>query len=37
MEYKSIAEALHQYLLTCPLLGDCLLYTSNIRDEMVEV
>lgn len=35
MEYKSIAEALHKYLLTCPLLGDHPLGVDWLPDKSV--
>ena len=35
MEYKSIAEALHKYLLTCPLLGDHPLGVDWLPDHSV--
>ena len=35
MEYKSIAEALHQYLLSCPLLGDHPLGVDWLPDHSV--
>lgn len=35
MEYNSIAEALHTYLLTCPLLGDHPLGVDWLPDKSV--
>ena len=35
MEYKGIAEALHTYLLTCPLLGDHPLGVDWLPDHSV--